>query len=91
MSTLIEINQDLELLEKIEKERQLVLYNDDHNTFDWVIECLISILGYSSTRAEQLTLIVHFKGKATIKSGSFEELSPYKDSLNDKGLNSVIE
>mgnify|MGYP001545772467 CR=1 FL=1 len=60
------------LLQEVE-ERNLVLHNDDVNTFDWVIECLIRICKHNATQAEQLTLLVHFKGKAHVKKGTFEE------------------
>ncbi len=70
---------------------KLLVYNDDHNTFDWVIQCFMEILQHSSEQAEQLALIIHFKGKATVKNGTFEELKPKKDALIDRGLSAVIE
>ena len=70
---------------------QLIVYNDDHNTFDWVIQCFTEILNHSSEQAEQLALIVHFKGKATVKTAPMSELRPKKDALIDKGLSAVIE
>jgi ATP-dependent Clp protease adaptor protein ClpS len=69
----------------------LLVYNDDVNTFDWVIECFMDILGYTSVQSEQLALIIHTKGKATVKSDSKEVLMPLKDALNDRGLSAVIE
>jgi ATP-dependent Clp protease adaptor protein ClpS len=70
---------------------QLVVYNDDHNTFDWVIECFMSVLGHSSEQSEQLAMIIHFKGKATVKTAPFSELKPPKDALVERGLSAVIE
>ena len=70
---------------------QLIVYNDDYNTFDWVIECFVEILGHSSQQAEQLSMIVHFKGKATVLTDSFDVLRPKKDALIDRGLSAVIE
>ena len=70
---------------------QLVVYNDDFNTFDWVIQCFTEILKHSNQQAEQLSLIIHFKGKATVKTASFSELKPQKDALIDRGLSAVIE
>lgn len=70
---------------------QLIVYNDDHNTFDWVIECFIDVLQHSSEQAEQLALLIHFKGKATVKSGPKKSLKPKKDALVDRGLSAVIE
>ncbi len=70
---------------------ELIVYNDDFNTFDWVIECLIDVCKHSPIQAEQLTMLVHFKGKATVKTGPFSLLKPMKDALVDRGLSAVIE
>jgi ATP-dependent Clp protease adaptor protein ClpS len=69
----------------------LIIYNDDHNTFDWVIESLMEVCKHSHVQAEQLSLLIHFKGKATAKTGPFEVLSPMKDALIERGLSAVIE
>jgi ATP-dependent Clp protease adaptor protein ClpS len=69
----------------------IIVYNDDHNSFDWVIQCFTEILNHSNEQAEQLSLIVHFKGKATVKTGAFDVLKPLKDGLVDRGLSAVIE
>ncbi|MGB0432176.1 MAG: ATP-dependent Clp protease adaptor ClpS [Bacteroidia bacterium] len=79
-----------EVLEAVE-ERNLVLHNDDINTFDWVIECLIRICKHNAAQAEQLTLLVHYKGKAHVKKGTFDELKPLKDAFIDKGINATID
>ncbi len=84
-------DEDIDLATLLDEHSQLIVYNDDVNTFDWVIECLIDILGHDSTQAEQLAMLIHFKGKATVKSGPFEELHPLKDGLVDRGLSAVIE
>lgn len=70
---------------------QLIVYNDDHNTFDWVIQCFMEVLNHSSEQAEQLSLIIHFKGKATVKTAPKPVLKPKKDALVDRGLSAVIE
>ncbi len=70
---------------------QLVVYNDDVNTFDWVITCFIDVLQHSQAQAEQLTLLVHFRGKAIVKTDTFKALKPKKDALVDRGLSAVIE
>lgn len=69
----------------------LVVYNDDHNTFDWVMKCFEEILGHSSEQSEQLALLIHFKGKATVKSAAMDELRPKREALVDRGLSAVIE
>lgn len=70
---------------------ELIIYNDDVNTFDWVIRCLMEILKHTEQQAEQLSLLIHFKGKATVKTASRRELKPKKDALVDRGLSAVIE
>ncbi len=69
----------------------LIVYNDDHNTFDWVMKSFIEILGHSSAQSEQLALLIHFKGKATVKSAAMAELRPKREALIDRGLSAVIE
>jgi ATP-dependent Clp protease adaptor protein ClpS len=83
--------EDNDLLLQDVEERNLVLHNDDVNTFDWVIECLIRICKHNAVQAEQLTLLVHYKGKAHVKKGTFEELKPLKDAFIDKGINATID
>lgn len=70
---------------------QLIVYNDDFNTFDWVIESFIEICNHSFEQAEQLSLIVHFKGKAVAKTATFKVLKPMKDALVERGISAVIE
>ena len=70
---------------------QLIVYNDDFNTFDWVIQCFVEILDHGSEQAEQLSLIIHYKGKATVKTAPLDILKPFKDALVDRGLSAVIE
>jgi len=73
------------------EQTQLVVLNDDYNTFDWVIECFMDVLSHTSEQSEQLAWIVHTKGRASVKLGTLEELKPYKDALTDRGLNAIIE
>lgn len=82
-----------EIKDKINTElnKKIVVYNDDHNSFEWVILTFIEILKHSTVQAEQCAHIIHFKGKCQVKSGSFEELKPLKDGLVDRGLSAVIE
>lgn len=70
---------------------QLIVYNDDVNTFDWVIQCFVEVLRHTAEQAEQLALIIHFKGKATVKTAPKSELMPKKEALIDRGLSAVIE
>jgi ATP-dependent Clp protease adaptor protein ClpS len=70
---------------------QIIVYNDDFNTFEWVIQCFIEVLGHSQEQSEQLAMIIHFKGKASVKHGSKAELEPLREGLIDRGLSAVIE
>jgi len=92
-STLEEL-EDVAVLEE-EKEvgnaYQLIVYNDDHNTFDWVIECFMDVLKHTFAQSEQLALIIHYKGQATVKTAPKNILRPFKDALVDRGLSAVIE
>ena len=89
----LELEEVAVLEEEIETghKSQLIVYNDDHNTFDWVIECFIEILQHSFTQSEQLAMIIHYKGKATVKTAPMKVLRPFKDALIDRGLSAVIE
>ena len=70
----------------LEGDWTVVLFNDHHNTFDHVIECLIHTCGHDALQAEQCATIVHFKGKCTVKSGSYDELAPIHKSLTEEDL-----
>ena len=80
-----------EIAEDVGEQNELVVYNDDHNTFEWVIQCFIEIIGHSYQQSEQLSLLIHFKGKAAVKTAPFKILKPLKDALIDRGLSAVIE
>jgi ATP-dependent Clp protease adaptor protein ClpS len=71
--------------------RKIVLYNDEVNTFDFVIESLISVCGHEPVQAEQCTLLVHYKGKCEVKNGEFEKLEPICTALLDRGLTAEIQ
>jgi ATP-dependent Clp protease adaptor protein ClpS len=81
------------LLEEIDvkDEKQLIIYNDDVNTFDHVINSLIDVCKHDSLQAEQCTLIIHYKGKCSVKMGDFEKLEPMCVALHDRGLSAEIE
>ncbi len=64
-----------------EKIRELILYNDEVNTFDYVIETLINVCGHDPVQAEQCTFIAHYKGKCGVMSGTLLELKPVKNEM----------
>jgi ATP-dependent Clp protease adaptor protein ClpS len=85
--------EDVFTLESIAEDHlsQLIVYNDDYNTFDWVIQCFMEVCQHTFEQSEQLSLIIHFKGKAVCKTDSMDKLIPLKDALIERGLSAVIE
>lgn len=73
------------------KPYRLDLHNDDYNSFDWVITCLIKICGHESEQASQCALIVHHNGRCDIKYGDKDTLSKMKDKLRNAGLSATME
>ena len=71
-------------------ERDLMVYNDDYNTFDHVINTLVKVCKHSLQQAEQCTWLIHYKGKCSVKKGSYEELKPLKDGICDAGIDAKI-
>ncbi|MFZ4542434.1 MAG: ATP-dependent Clp protease adaptor ClpS [Saprospiraceae bacterium] len=69
----------------------LVVHNDDHNTFEWVIECFTTVLNHTFDQSEQLALIIHTKGRATVKTATLKTLRPLRIALVERGLSAVIE
>jgi len=82
----VETQEDVLSEVSLDGDWHVVLYNDDHNTFDHVIDCLIHTCGHDALQAEQCAMIVHFKGKCTVKSGPYDELAPIHKSLTEKDL-----
>lgn len=82
----------VEVLEVIETTdlMDLVVFNDDVNTFDHVINTLIKVCKHTPEQAEQCTMLIHFKGKCTVKNGSFEFLKPMRDSICEAGIDARI-
>jgi ATP-dependent Clp protease adaptor protein ClpS len=87
---------EVEVLEEIITDEDqvklyaLVVFNDEVNTFEFVIESLIKVLGHSSEQAEQCTLIIHFKGKCAVKNGEYDDLKPFRTAITDRGISAEI-
>ena len=87
---------ETEVLELVEQEtvitdtKELVLYNDDYNTFDHVIESLVKVCRHDVLQAEQCTWIIHYNGKCSVKKGAFEMLKPMRQALSERGLDAKI-
>ncbi len=84
-----EVEQILEDIQ-LEDLKNLVVHNDDINTFDHVINTLIKVCNHSMEQAEQCTWIIHYKGKCAVKNGSYLELKPMKEAILDAGINASV-
>lgn len=74
-----------------ENSCQLIVWNDEVNTFDWVISTLIDVCGHSQEQAEQSAMIIHTKGKYAVKEGSYDTLKPMCDAITERGINATVE
>lgn len=90
-NTKTELQDDLEVLTLTEDPCHLVVWNDEVNTFEWVIESLMEVCGHSYEQAEQCSYIIHNNGKYAVKNGSFDELKPFCEAITDRGINATIE
>lgn len=82
---------DTDLLTDEESPYSLVVWNDEVNSFDWVIQTLIEICHHSTEQAEQCAMIIHTQGKYSVKQGSYDELKPLCDAITDRGIGATIE
>ncbi len=84
------IQEEVSVLELESNQSEIVLYNDEVNTFDHVINTLIYACEHTPEQAEQCSLIVHYKGKCTVKTGAYDELKPRCSMLLDAGLSAEV-
>ena len=90
MSTKEKIKEEVVVLEKEVNQHQIVLHNDEVNTFDFVINSLINVCEHTEEQAEQCTWLVHFKGKCIVKTGELKELEPRCSKLLSIGLSAEL-
>ena len=90
MATIEKTQNQTSVLEQIAVNHEIILYNDDVNTFDHVIETLIRVCKHEELQAEQCAILVHYTGKCVVKTGSFDELKPQCSALLDAGLSAEI-
>ena len=83
-------SQDAEVLVATQREHEIILYNDDVNTFDHVIKTLVAYCDHSYEQAEQCAYIVHYSGKCVVKTGSYEHLEPICNKLLEAQLSAEI-
>lgn len=85
-----EILEEVLTAEKVSDEKQLIVFNDDFNTFDHVIKTLIDICKHHPQQAEQCTWIIHYKGKCSVKEGEFDKLVPMRNAICDRGISAEV-
>jgi ATP-dependent Clp protease adaptor protein ClpS len=81
----------VDVLTEFEKVYQIIVWNDEVNTFEWVIETLIEVCGHSEEQAEQCAMLIHTKGKYAVKNGNYEDLKPQCDAITDRGIGATLE
>jgi ATP-dependent Clp protease adaptor protein ClpS len=82
---------DTDVMTDTEDPFSLIVWNDEVNTFEWVIETLVDVCGHSIEQAEQCAMIIHTKGKYAVKQGAYDELKPICDAITDRGIGATIE
>tara|TARA_R110002124_G_scaffold77219_9_gene206845 strand:+ start:6768 stop:7043 length:276 start_codon:yes stop_codon:yes gene_type:complete len=90
MSTKEKIQEEVDVLEKEVNQHEIVLFNDDVNTFDHVIDSLIDVCEHTLEQAEQCSILVHYKGKCTVKTGEYKDLKPRCSKLLQLGLSAEL-
>ena len=83
--------QETDVLTSVEEPCNLIVWNDEVNTFQWVIESLMEVCGHSYEQAEQCSYIIHFQGKYAVKKGTYDELKPMCDAITDRGIGATVE
>jgi ATP-dependent Clp protease adaptor protein ClpS len=91
MSTQEQVLPELELEVLEQRENKIVLFNDEVNTFDHVIDMLVAACDHTPIQAEQCSLIVHYKGKCNVKTGAYDDLKPRCTALLEAGLTAEIQ
>lgn len=82
---------DVDVLEISISPFQLIVWNDELNTFEWVIKSLIEVCNHTEEQAEQCAFLIHFKGKYAVKNGDYDTLKPMCNSITERGINATIE
>ena len=90
MSTIEKVQEEVLVAEAVDVNNEIVLHNDDVNTFDHVIDTLMRVCQHDELQAEQCALLVHYKGQCTVKTGPIDQLKPQCSALLDAGLSAEI-
>lgn len=87
----VEKDEEVEVLDEVGQTCSLIVWNDNVNTFEWVIETLVEICNHSYEQAEQCAMIIHHQGKYAVKNGTYDFLKPMCDAITDRGIGATIE
>ena len=92
MSFEFDIQEEVLVEEVVDQDdvRDLMVYNDDFNTFEHVINTLIKICKHEVHQAEQCTFLIHYRGKCSVKKGMYEDLKPMREGISDAGIKAAI-
>ena len=83
--------EDTDVLTADEESCNLIVWNDEVNTFEWVIDTLMEVCGHTHEQAEQCSYFIHYKGKYAVKNGSYDDLKPQCDAITERGINATVE
>ena len=83
--------QETDVLTDADEPCNLIVWNDEINTFEWVIETLMEVCGHTAEQAEQCAYIIHYQGKYAVKNGSYDDLKPECDAITERGIGATIE
>lgn len=86
--------KELELVQEVvstDDPVNLIVWNDEINTFDWVIKSLMEVCGHTADQAEQCAWIIHYKGKYAVKQGPRKKITPMREGLVDRGIGATVE
>jgi ATP-dependent Clp protease adaptor protein ClpS len=86
-----EKEKETDLLELVDKGYHLIVWNDEVNTFEWVIETLIDVCGHERIQAEQCAWLIHTRGKYAVKDGDYETLKSMCDAITERGIGATVE
>jgi ATP-dependent Clp protease adaptor protein ClpS len=80
-----------DVLTSLDEPCTLIVWNDDVNTFEWVIDTLVEVCGHTEEQAEQCAYLIHFQGKCPVKKGEYEKLKRMCDKITDRGIGATVE
>jgi ATP-dependent Clp protease adaptor protein ClpS len=83
--------EETDILTSVEEPCNLIVWNDEVNSFEWVIETLVDVCKHSYEQAEQCAYIIHFRGKYAVKQGVYDDLKPLCDAITERGIGATIE